>query len=77
MPVRQAASGSFVLYYEGYATTSILHDASEEDVRDAIETIPLIQSVDVKFSIPSSGACKIAAINVIQVGWRKQSAHSM
>lgn len=66
--VQKAAAGSFVLYYEGYPSTTLSYDASEADVRAALSAIPAIQGVDVTFSIPGSGACNSAAINVIQVG---------
>lgn len=63
---QKATAGSFVLYYEGYATTSILYDASEEDVEVALSTISIIQGVDVDFSLGYSGACSSTAINIIQ-----------
>ncbi|CAM9494096.1 unnamed protein product [Scytosiphon promiscuus] len=65
--VCEASAGSFVLYYEGYPTTTLAHDASETDVEVALSAIQLIQGVNVEFSIPSSGACNSTAINVIQV----------
>lgn len=55
-----------MLYYEGHPTPSIRYDASEEDVRAALSTIPVIQGVDVEFSMDSSGACNSTAINIIQ-----------
>ena len=51
---------------EGYATVSLPYDASEADVEDALSIIPVIQGVDVEFSIATSGACNSTAINVIQ-----------
>lgn len=45
----------------------MLYDADEEDVESALETISVLQDVDVTFSIPSSGACNTSVINVIQV----------
>lgn len=63
---RKATAGSFVLYYEGYATASLSHDASEADIEDALSIVPVIQGVDVEFSMPTSGACNSTAINVIQ-----------
>lgn len=65
----KATAGTFVLYYEGYPTTTLLHDASEANVETALSAIPVIQGgVNVDFSIPSSGACNSTATNVIQVG---------
>lgn len=64
---QKATAGSFVLYYEGHPTTSISHAASAASVEAALSAIPAIQSVNVVFSNPSSGACNSAAINVIQV----------
>lgn len=54
------------MYYEGHASTSILHDASPDDVKGALESIPVIQGVDVDFSVPTSGACNASVINVVQ-----------
>ncbi|CAM9607255.1 unnamed protein product, partial [Sphacelaria rigidula] len=65
--VCQATAGSFVLYYEGYASRTLLYDSDEEDVESALHSISILQGVDVTFSIPSSGACNTSAINVIQV----------
>lgn len=45
---------------------SLPYDASEADVEDALSIIPVIQGVDVEFSIATSGACNSTAINVIQ-----------
>ena len=61
-----------MLYFEGHATTSILYDASEADVENALSTISVIQQgVDVEFSLADSGACNTTAINVIQASIRK------
>lgn len=57
-----------MLYYEGHATGSILHDASESDVESALAIMPVVRGVNVDFSLPSSGACNSTAINVMQVG---------
>lgn len=65
---RKAIAGSFVLYYEGYPTTTLSHDASAAKVKAALSAIPAIRGVNVNFSIPLGGACSSAAINVIQVG---------
>lgn len=65
--VHKATAGSFVLYFEGYPTTTLLHDASEADVESALSSIPATQGINVEFSIPLSGACNSTAINVMQV----------
>lgn len=65
--LQQATAGTFVLYYEGHPTPSILYDASEADMEKALKSIPTIQGVAVEFSSPSSGACNSSAINVIEV----------
>lgn len=72
---RKATAGSFVLYFEGYATASLSHDASEADVEDALSIVPVVQGVDVEFSIATSGACNSTAINVIQVSTHTNSRH--
>lgn len=65
---QKATAGSFVLYYEGHPTATISHAASAAMVQAALSAIPAIQGVNVDFSVPSSGACNSAEINVIQVG---------
>ena len=64
---RKATTGSFVLYYEGHPSTTISHAASAATVKAALSAIPAIRGVNVDFSVPSSGACNSAAINIIQV----------
>lgn len=63
----KATAGSFVLYYEGYPSTTLSYDATKGEVQAALSAIPTIQGVNVAFSIDDSGACNSDAINVIQV----------
>lgn len=66
-----ATEGNFYLYYKGYPSKIIAHDATEETVKAALEDIPALTEVAVTFSVPGASACRIQT-NVIKVEFSEQ-----
>jgi len=66
-----ASSGSFVLYFNGYPSTTIQSTASAAVLRAALLTIPLLTNVKVTFSAGATTVCSIT-VNVVQIEFIQQ-----
>jgi len=68
--VCSAISGSFVLFFKGYASKTIPWYANQATVRSALLQIPLLTDINVQFSV-GLNACN-STTNVIQVEFTEQ-----
>jgi hypothetical protein len=66
-----ATTGSFVLFYRGLPSKTIPYDADVKELKEAIEAIPTISSVQVSLSSPERPLCSADA-NIVQIEFLQQ-----
>jgi hypothetical protein len=66
-----ATTGNFYLYYKGYPSVIIAHDASADTIKEALLSIPVLTDVTVTYSVAGAVACQITT-NVIQIEFTEQ-----
>ena len=54
-----ATAGKFTLWYKGFPSGNIPFDATAATVTKALQQIPFLKSINVKYSVPNMRACQV------------------